>query len=188
MNKKYILITLLLGTLLLLIFLTIFFLSRVVQPTTPHDIHPTPTLIQTISITGKPDSTLEVPTNSPEEGGGVDLEADRTQQSIQEIEKIRPYLPYYETLSLSTGIDVDVSIPNNLVDARPWILTVYINGIDFQIPENLPAYDLYRTSFREAAGKTLTFLQENGVNTSLVFINWGNESYVQERAEQWLTE
>lgn len=145
----------------------------------------TPIESNIIPITNAPKSTLLIPTAPLEQGGGVNVSAPTVEASTQEIKKITGLLPQTFQKTLTTGLPVDIfiSIPDV---SRPWVLPIFIGGIDYQVPENSPKYAVMRNSFREAAKETFKALSESGVDTSKLFINWGDQAFIQERAEKWL--
>lgn len=146
----------------------------------------TPFLLSSSPIPNAPESTLLLPTNPPETGGGVNTSAPTVEASTTEIRKIYPLLPYTQQLTLSTGLMVDVFVSDTNMNSRPWVLPISIAGIDYNAPEGTPEYTIARASFREAALETLDWLQQHDVDTNRIFINWGDKAYIQDRAEEWL--
>ncbi len=171
------------------IIFVIFMISNIVKtlsPVTQPNI-PTPTLSPIRDIGEKlPEKVESIPVKPVEEGGGADLEDQAIQASITELEKIKEHLPYFSSHTLSTGLLIDISIPDNLLENTPWILTVYITGVDYRTTDDDPQYQLNRDSFIEAAGLVLNWLESKGADTSRIYISWGDRAYEREMAEQWL--
>lgn len=109
-------------------------------------------------------------------------------ESEKEIQKISALLPFKKTYSLSTGITVEVVISKLLPRYSKWILPISMSGIDFQVPEGNPTYNLNKESFLETADLIFAFLNENNVDVSKVYIDWGGRKFIQDRAEKWLSE
>jgi len=171
----------------------VFILYSLFKAFSPSQTTPIPRLSPTSVpnipvIEEKPESAENIPVKNPSDGGGVDTESDKTQSSIRELNKIKPSLPYYNTHTLSTGGSVVISIPDNLLTATPWVLTVYVIGIDFQVPEGIPQYETEKVSFREVVGIVTSWLAAQDVDVSSVFISWGDKAFERQRAEQWLSD
>ncbi len=146
----------------------------------------TPFLLSSSPIPNVPESTLLLPTNPPEVGGGINTSAPTVEMSTAEIRKVYPLLPYTQQLTLSTGLPVEVFVSDTNMNSRPWVLPVFIAGVDYNAPEGTSEYTLARASFREAALEILDWLQLHDVDTNKIFINWGDRAYIQDRAEEWL--
>lgn len=175
---------------IVLLVVILFFLPSILSnPQAPNKAplpNITPFILSSSPIPEAPESTLLLPTNPPSQGGGVNTNAPTVEVSTAEIRKVYPLLPYTQQLSLSTGLTVDVFIADTNMNSRPWVLPISIEGIDYNAVEGTTEYTLSRASFREASLKTLEWLQQQGVNTSKIFVSWGDRAYIQDRAEEWL--
>lgn len=184
-------ITILTISSIVLLVVILFFLPSILSSLqTPNNRAPlpsiTPFILSSSPIPNAPESTLLLPTNPPEAGGGVNTSALTVEVSTAEIRKVYPLLPYSQQLTLSTGLTVDVFVSDTNMNSRPWVLPVFIIGVDYNAPEGTAEYTFARASFREAALETLDWLQQQDVDTSKIFINWGDRAYIQDRAEEWL--
>ncbi|MBP7832792.1 MAG: hypothetical protein KA035_03415 [Candidatus Levybacteria bacterium] len=176
---------------IILLVIILFFLPSILSnPQAPNNRTPlpniTPFILSSSPIPDAPESTLLLPTNPPSEGGGVNTSAPTVQTSTSEIRKVYPLLPYTQQLTLSTGLTVDVFVSDTNMNSRPWVLPISIEGIDYNASEGTPEYTQSRASFREAALKTLEWLKQQGVDTSKIFVSWGDRAYIQDKAEEWL--
>lgn len=187
MSKKQLIIAF--TAILFGIIFVVFMISNIVKTLSPDDTQrePAPTRSPIGNIEEKlPEKIEDIPVKPIDEGGGADLESEAIQTSTSELEKIKETLPYFSTHTLTTGLVIDISIPDNLLENTPWILTVYVTGVDYRITVNDPQYQLNKDSFIEAAGLALQWLESKGVDTSKTYISWGDRAYEREKAEQWL--
>lgn len=179
--------------LILAIVVAIIFLLREAGVTKPKTniFFPTPTPFVTPQKNGikKISSFLDIdfiPMLSSEKGGGVDTSSQPVKDSISEIVKLSPFLPYDKTYTLSTGVEVSVVIPQKDPRDSPWALLVQIFGIDYQLAPEDKDYQLMKNSFREAGGDVALFLEEKGVTLNKVFVVWGDRSFIQNTAMSWI--
>lgn len=183
-NKVVIFITAIIIIIVSLI--VVIFLSSLKKPlpTIPSLISPTPFPLPTNLY---PKKVLEIPSLPPEKGVGVDTQAKSVKDSEAEINKIYSFLPYQNNLTLTTGVKVEILIPSKEFQDIPWVLRASINGIVYNAadPSN-PDYTLMKNSFREASSIVLSFLKEKGVDTSKVYISWGDREFIQTASERWL--
>ncbi|HRN95868.1 MAG TPA: hypothetical protein PLD54_00295 [Candidatus Levybacteria bacterium] len=171
-------------TIIIVIFIGIVALLRTIKLPSKEDtsVIPLPTLYQP-RITTLPQQPKTLPVTP---GQGINLGDQAVINSIQEINKIQPFLPYQQTHILSTGIQVDIIISSGSVQGTPWILPVSIEGIDYNIPNTSSEYIPTRNTFIEATDIVFTWLEEHGVESDKVYISWGQRAAVQERIQQWL--
>src|SRR6266568_146266 len=142
-------------------------------------ITPTPTA---------PPSIRAVPTLPPQNGGGLDLNSPRIQNSIAELQKLYPYLPYYKDITLSTGVSVTINIPEKVLQLTPWTLDAEIYGINYETSPNQADYTLMKKSFLEAANIVFAWVKQHGADPKKIIYTWGTRAYIQQQAEQWLSE
>lgn len=130
--------------------------------------------------------TDQIPTLSPQRGGGVDTSSQVVLVSIREINKLSSFIPYVSDVTLSTGIPVSIVIPGEDLQTNPWELAVYINNIDYNVSSGDPDYALMRQSFIEASDIVLSKIKENGADPGKIYITWGDKAYIRNQAEEWL--
>ncbi len=188
-------------TIYIIIFISIFFLFfyiisslfRSQNTSEKPNLTPTPTSSpyfrrEFLKEVTPPPSTRTIPTIPSSQGGGVNTNEDKVEASTAEIKKVLPYLPIKRPYTLSTGRIVDIIISTNGLETRPWVLPVYIGGIDYTIPATHAQYAEERSTFLEAVNIIYTILKEHGAKPENMYINWGDRAFIQERAEQWLQE
>lgn len=149
-------------------------------------LSPTPAF-KTIPLTPPADIRI-APTLPPSRGTGLDISSFQVKQSEAEVRKLSPFLPYKEALTLSTGLVVDVVIPDQSLQANPWTLTVQVFGIDYQTTPSEPNYPFMKASFKEAALRLFSWMKEHNADHAKLFISWGDRAFIQQRATIWLTE
>lgn len=154
----------------------------------PTSVFPTPTTFplkaeRTIVL---PKDIRLAPTFAPERGQGIDIESQVIKDATSGIAKITPLLPYEQTLTLSTGIPVEIVIPTRGYSSAPWTLTAQIFGINYQTSSTQSDYAVMRTSFREAASLVFAWLRSHDVDPKKIYIDWGDKVYIQDNAEAWL--
>lgn len=173
-------------------FLGIIFIVLIVnitRPTTQTKTSPLPTPVQTNVHLAKPPSILSVPTVPYQQGGGVDKNSPLIQQSENEIKKLTPFLPYNKSFTLSTGIRVDIVIPQETLQQAPWTLTVNMEGIIYTVsPQNSTLYTKAEISFKEAASHVFDWIRSHGADPNKIIFVWGNSATDQAQAEQWLNQ
>ncbi len=161
------------------------------KPTPTIISNPTPTSITEISLSPIqkklpiPKSKLNVPTYTPDKGQGVDINSQIAQESISEIDKLSPYLPYLNEYKFSNDLMASIVVPTKKFQDIPWILTVQIFGIDYQVPKDSKDYQLMKSSFLEAANAVFEWMKSYGVDPQKVIIKWGDKEFIQKQAEEW---
>lgn len=178
----FIVVTVFAITVLLVVY---FFLRSIKQPVDNQEpTIPIPTLYQPqITTPPKQPDTLPV---TP--GQGIDLGEESVVTSIQELNKLQSSLPYKQTVTLSTGAEVDIIVSPGSVQGTPWILPVSIEGIDYNVPADSPQYRETRNNFLEAADVFFTWLKSKGVQPENIYISWSHRATIQTRIESWLNE
>jgi hypothetical protein len=181
-------IVFILVTVLAIIILVVIYsiLRSIKQPSTNNGepTSPLPTLYQP-QITTPPKQPDSLPVTP---GQGIDLGEQSVIDSIQEINKIQSSLPYKQTITLSTGAEVDIIISSGSIQETAWILPVSIEGIDYNIPVDNPDYRETRNNFIEAANIVFTWLNSKGVKPENTYISWSHRAAIQDRIEGWLKE
>lgn len=181
MNRKAFII--IAGVFIILVFLFLIFSALTRRTGNDRQPLPTPTPI-IVNEPPKPVQTL--PTIPFSQGGGVDTKAQTVEESTQEVAKLYPYLPYSTALELSTGVSVSIQIPEKALQNQPWTLTVQVFGINYQTSPEQEDYDLMKRSFREAATGVFAWIKSHEADPSKMYIVWGDRSYIQNIAEEWL--
>lgn len=136
----------------------------------------------------EPILTEEIPLKPETEGGGVDLDSTIVQQSQSEIAKILPLLPYQNGFIANSGKNISILIPGAEFQTTPWVLDVQIFGINYQVSETDPDYNLQKDIFIAAASNIFEWMQNQGVGPEKMIINWGDKSFIRESAEKWLSQ
>lgn len=179
MNIKVVVLIILISFIALLLFFLLLF--RRVSDEKEATPSPASTPLQII-----PQDIRAAPTFAPSEGMGIDVLSEPIQKSISEIAKIESSLPFKKTVLLSTGDEADILIPKRSSFSNKWTLTIYIDGLNFNIHPQEPEYDKIRTSFLEAANIAFDWIREGGADPTKMYINWGDRAFIQEKAEVWL--
>jgi len=130
--------------------------------------------------------TDQIPTLSPQKGGGVDISSPYVLESIREISKLSSFIPYSEDVFLSTGLSVSIVIPGKDLQTNPWELTVYINNIDYDVSPGDKDYILMRESFIETSSIVLAKIKERGADPNNIYFVWGDKAYIRNLSEEWL--
>lgn len=162
-------------------------LPQTKEETIPHPIIPTsiPISVQQTPKIIPLDITI-APTYAPSQGQGINIQSPVVQQSISEIKKLAPFLPYNKDLTLSNGTTVSIVIPPYDLQNNEWTLTVQIFNVDYQTTPDQPDYQNQRQSFKEAANYVFSWMQSNGVDPKKIFVSWGDKAYIQDQAQEWL--
>lgn len=189
MQKNTSLIFIILGICIaVFLLLIVFFFSFLTPSQVPLKDIPSPTPIPLEEVLRRVNSpSLEtIPTNSPAEGGGIDMENTLVQKSLSAINKLAPNLPYQKDVTLSTGLPVTILIPDKSLQSNAWTLTVQIFNIDYEVTHASSNYPIIKSSFQEAAAIVFAWMESNNVNPNDVLIQWGDRAFIQEAAEGFL--
>jgi len=176
--------------LLLLLLISVFgYITNKNVKNTPTEVKTTPTNspipLPTEAINPSYQGT-PIPTYTPDKGRGVDIEAPLVANSLQEIKKLEPFLPYEQTLSLEAGQEVYISIPDKTLQPNPWTLTVYIIGFDYHLVKTDPQYASAKKLFVGAATSITQWIQSKGVDPKKIMIIWGDTGLIQNKSQEWL--
>jgi hypothetical protein len=117
---------------------------------------------------------------------GTDLNSPLVTNSQAEVAKLKSFLPFSQTLTLSSGAKVNVLIPTQ--QDNPWTLTVQISDINYEIPPDDPDYVYEKAAFVDATNQLFSWIRSKGAKPNNIVFIWGNKSFIQERAEKWLSE
>lgn len=148
---------------------------------TPNEIIATPKI-----KVPKSRAITAVPTLPRDKGGGINTKSKIAKESIDEINKLQPYLPYNEDFLTSNGLKISILIPAKELQANDWTLTVNIFGINYQTEKNSEEYFIMKRSFREAVAKLAEWVNVRGASYDKIIVSWGDRAFMQERAEEWL--
>lgn len=186
-SKKNLFISSLIILVILFLLSLIFLLSKneVAEEPFTKTIIPTPTIFTKPARDNAFLDIANIPTLPP---GGVNINSQIVKDSENEIKKIYPLLPYKTTFNSSAGITLSIIIPPQNLQDNPWSLTIYIFGIDYQVPQESMDYPNTKISFKESGNYVLDWLKKNGVDINKIFIVWGDKFFIQERSMQWLKE
>ncbi len=146
-------------------------------------------IIQQIHVPKTP--TLQITTTSPSLkeqpiiDGRFDKNAPIAQHSQKSIQTLSAYLPYRNTIQTTTGQKVTFTIFINPLDQ--YTLYIGILGINFRSSYDDPELPKNIQDFRETANAILSWMKNYNVNPGDIFISWGDNAYIQDNAEAWLT-
>jgi hypothetical protein len=149
---------------------------------------PTRYPISSVKPDFSPPKQADLPFIPQNQGGGIDTQSEAVKQSVVEINKLVPFLSHQESLVLSTGEKVQISIPSKNLQLNAWTLTVQIFNIDYQVEKQTPEYEVMKASFIEAANRVFDWMKTKGANPDKIIISWGDRAFIQERAEEWLAQ
>jgi len=192
-SKKQTIVFILLLIILFGIVLAVDLFSKKKKITTPQNINQVsittfPTLTVKRSETYPSDNTGELlPTYSPEIGKGINLEAPQISSSINEIQKLYSYLPYIYTFKTTKNKEVSIIIPDKDSQINSWTLTINIFGLNYRSQKGNADYDLMKNSFTETVLFVKKWIEEKGVDFTKIMINWGEEEFIQNKSQEWLT-
>ncbi len=117
---------------------------------------------------------------------GIDVNSQVVKKSIDEISIINNKLPYKSTVKLDSGEEAIVYIPKTSQNAHRWLLTVNIDGVDYEIPDKSPDMSKHRELFRMGAQNVYGWLRDQGVDPENIMILWGDTKKIQDRSLEWL--
>lgn len=121
----------------------------------------------------------------PVVGGKLDTSALPVQQSKNSLDLLKPHLPFNRTITTSTGTKVAFSIFSKTPD-DPYSLYVAIGGVNFAVQKEATNYAQTIQDFRDTSDAVFTFITQNGVNPSMLYITWADLLPNQKTAESWL--
>jgi len=127
-----------------------------------------------------------IPTYSPEKGKGVDLEAPLVVNSMKEIQKLYPFLPYEEIIKTPTNEEVTIIIPDKISQTNPWTLQVYVYGLDYQLAKENLGYVALKNSFSFAASTLYTWIEQKGADPKKIMIIWDDSEFIQNKSQELL--
>jgi len=127
-----------------------------------------------------------IPTYTPEKGSGVDLESPLVADSVREIQKLYPFLPYEKTIETSLNQKVIMVIPDFTSQPNRWTLQVDIFGLDYQLNKEDSEYTMNKDVFITAVSSLYSWIQEKGADPNKIMIIWGDEEYIQNKSQEWL--
>lgn len=149
-------------------------------------ISPTPTIASPEEKNPSYKKDVFIPTYSPEKGKGVDLETPLVANSIKEIQKLYPFLPYTEIINVNTEQEVDIVIPDKTSQTNLWTLHVNISGLDYYAVKGDQNYTSMKNAFINATSSVYKWIQEKGADPSKIMFIWGDEEYIQNKSQEWL--
>lgn len=127
-----------------------------------------------------------IPTYAPGKGSGVDLEAPLVANSLQEIQKIYPFLPYETTITTPSNREVTLVIPDKISQTNQWTLQIYIFDLDYQLKKEDPEYVVMQNSFRYAVTALNKWIEEKGADPKKIMFIWGDTEFIQNKSQEWL--
>jgi hypothetical protein len=139
------------------------------------------------TIQNQPLSVKALPTLPASLGRGIDTNSKIVKKSENEIRKIYAFLPYNQNQFIN-GVQVSIIIPDQAEQDNPWTLYVQIFGINYNSKKGDPDYETMKNTFRESAQYVTDWLEQHEVSTQEVVIQWGDKKFIEDKAEEWLTE
>ena len=192
-KRKITIITIIaVSVLVVLVVLTMVFRNRIggqtnnqtaVTPTIPAQ---TITPFRSVTIDAQPETLNAIPTFTPEEGAGLNINSPVAQQSEAEIAKLYPFLPHEQNIVLPDGSQASFLIPQEDYQDNTWSILVNVYGIDFHVPIDSPFYAQQKSAFKIVVNEVLTWIKNRGADPNKVIIIWGDRAFIQDRAEEWL--
>jgi hypothetical protein len=170
---------------LLFMFVAIVVITLTDRPSTePSRPSPSPA-IPTISTRTKP-LTIEAAPTAPAINGGTDVNSQIVKNSAVEVEKISPLLPFEREFTSSENIAISIVIPERDLQSNNYTLKVQVFGINYNTSPDQEDYEMMKRSFIEAANQIFSWLrQNNAVPENIIFV-WGDRTFIQEQAKNWL--
>lgn len=124
----------------------------------------------------------------PREGFAIRTNAPEVINSEREIAKLRSSLPFIRDLTGVNRRKISIVIPEAEYQDDPWKLTVQIFGPDYQISSTSSNYQIEKALFIQGANTVFSWIRENGADSNKIIIKWGDQAFIQQRAEQWIAE
>ena len=141
---------------------------------------------QPITISVQPKKIADIPRLTDQQGGGINTQTKTVVDSVKNIESLSSKLPFNNSFTSSSGLEVEILIPSKEYLENDWTLTVQMFGIDYQVPDGDPEYESMKQSFREGANIVFKFIEDAGLNPNDFIILWGNRQIIQDSSEKWL--
>ena len=151
-------------------------------------------LIVTILLSPKKSvsSATPTPTSSPSALSAIvplNLSQDKLDQVVKYTSSIKTKLPLsIDSFSTSVGIETSIYIsgPN---DDAPGIVNLDINGLSYINKNELnEKKNPNVTAFKESFGKAIELLEGQNIDPNRLLFSYGNQSYVNETVQYWITE
>ncbi len=172
------------GGILILVAL-IYTLNAVKNYTPQSRLSPTP--VPVVTVTRNSYKQIEaMPTLEPLRGAGIDLESTGVKESKMEIQKLSVNLPFSREIRISESETISLQIPELQYQTNSWILTVYVYGIEYNVPRNTPEYTENKKLFLRASGELFGWMSSKNIDPKKIIIQWDDKAYIQNRAEEWL--
>jgi len=184
LNKKTLLFSLLVIILFVILLLLYIVKSKSNTPPSPQVIV-TP-IQKSTDINPSYKKNVFIPTYAPEKGSGVNLEAPLVADSIREIQKLYPFLPYEKIVMTPLSQEIAVVIPDFTSQPNRWTLQVYIFGLDYQLNKGDIEYEVNKNAFKTAFASLTSWIKEKGVDSKKIMIIWGDKEYIQNKSQEWL--
>jgi len=182
MNKKIALFVF-----LLILFGILLIFNNSIGKKTPNTILPTGIPVQkNTAINPSYKNGVFIPTYSPEKGSGVDLEAPVVANSMKEIQKLYPFLPYEETIKTSASQEATIVISDKTSQTNQWTLQVDIFGLNYHLVKGDPEYITMKNSFINAVSFLNKWIEEKGADPKKIMIIFGDQEYIQNKSQEWL--
>lgn len=176
------------GIILFIILVTMVILLTGAKPESPKKINTEPTRSAADPDRIVPPIIRNAPSLPPEQGGGIDENSSLVQGSINEIQKLYPYLPYSKEFVSSTGVEVSILIPRQSLQSNSWTLTAQVFGINYNTSPDQPDYETMRAAFIEASSKVFKWVEQNGADPRKIIYVWGDKKFIQDQTIKWLRE
>ncbi len=133
-------------------------------------------------------STNDSPVFNPlpqKNSGGVDLESPRVKVSMKEINSLVPFLPYTATVQYENE-QLEIVIPNNVIIEHPWLLQVYIYGVDYTVLPTDSNYPREKQKFLFGVSEVKKWVREKGFNDSNIQYQWADSIQDIKTTTDWL--
>jgi hypothetical protein len=118
--------------------------------------------------------------------GGFDKDSAIAKASQENIAKFKDKLPYITKFVSKSKVPVSVNVSRYGIETSPWIVDAYVLGMDYYVKQGDSNYDKNKSAFVEGANKVFDFIKSNGGDPTKVYINWGDNKAVRDKAREWL--
>jgi len=184
-NKKTLVIVISVFALFLLSSIFVMYRIKSSKPTTLPQVAITP-IQQQVEINPSYKKNAFIPTYTPEKGSGVNLEAPLVTDSIREIQKLYPFLPYEKTLITPQNQEVAIVVPDFTSQPNRWTLQVDVFGLDYHLNKGDSEYATNKNAFVSAASSLNSWIKEKGADPKKIMIIWGDKEYIQNKSQELL--
>lgn len=185
-RTKKIILTVFLSIIVITVLIVLFAKKQIAPKISPVAPTITPFPQNNSEINPSYKKNMFIPTYTPNKGSGVDLQAPLVADSMKEIQKLYPFLPYVETINANTDQEVDIVVPDKTSQPNPWTLHVNISGLDYNVAKGDQNYIPMKNAFINATSSVYKWIQDKGADPKKIMIIWGDKEVIQNKSQEWL--